>query len=204
MAHGEYFHSWPPVPHGSKKLYVHKAKTAPGSCGLGNNRHRLLHLLYNPVYLPPLVCHTVPVSYYFLSSIRIMNFTQPLPSDAPHMICCSRIDKEKCAQHCNNYEHSTSLDDDTPYARHLHGNCHRQRLRRVLVPVLLGLLTAFLLLCVMSIARTMYFPEAGSGEEGWLVMLGDSFKHMKRATDGTTGNGNSFVNNKRTSFFHIL
>ena len=120
-----------------------------------------------------------------------MNFTQPLPSDAPHI--CSRLDKEKCAQHCE----PNILDDDAPYTHHLHGNCHRLRLRRVLVPVFLGLLAAFLLLCVMFAASRAYFPEAGAGEDEWLVVLGNSLKHMKRATDGTTGNGNTFVNNKR-------
>lgn len=49
----------------------------------------------------------------------------------------------------------------------------------------------------MFAASRAYFPEAGAGEDGWLVVLGNSLKHMKRATDGTTGNGNTFVNNKR-------
>lgn len=123
-----------------------------------------------------------------------MNLTQPLPSDAPR-ICCSP-DKEKCAQHCDDYECNLP-DDDASYTHNLHGNCHRLRLRRVLVPVFLWLLAAFLLLCVMSAASGAYLPEAGTGEDGWLHMLGNSLKHMKRATDGTTGNGNTFVNNKR-------
>ncbi len=83
----------------------------------------------------------------------------------------------------------------------MNSNCRRRGLRRVLIPVLLGLLAAFLLLCMISAVRITYFAgidqEAGVREEGWLGMLDNGFKIMKRAAVGTSGNSNSFVNNKR-------
>jgi hypothetical protein len=123
-----------------------------------------------------------------------MSVSQPLAIDAPR-ICCSRIDDEKYTHH---YE-PTFLDDGAPYdVHHFHGNCHQWRLRRVLIPVLLGLLAAFLLLCAISAVRITYFAGMDrEGEEGWLGMLDNGFKIMKRAVVETSGSSDSFIHNKR-------
>lgn len=138
---------------------------------------------------------TTPSKFGSNANAHIMTVSQPLPIDAPHM-CCSRIN-EKYAQHCHHYE-PTSFDDGIPYE---HGDCHRRRLRRVLNPILLGLLAAFLLLCVIYAVRITYIAgmdrEAGAREDGWLGMLNNGFKIVKRAVE-STGNSDSFVHNKRT------
>ncbi|KAF8344632.1 hypothetical protein F5887DRAFT_256443 [Amanita rubescens] len=125
-----------------------------------------------------------------------MTVSQPLAIDAPRM-CCSRIDDEKYTQHCHHYE-PASLDDGPALydVHHFHGNCHQWRLRRVLIPVLLGLLAAFLLLCAISAVRITYFAGMDGGDEGWLGMLDNGFKIMKRAVVETSGNSGSFVHNK--------